>query len=52
MHKNFSESTQKILTDEKIEMPQIKNNHFNKSSVNKNTNYFKKTIRHLVLRNK
>ena len=50
MHNHLSESTEDILPSAKIEMPSFQNAQ--PSSVNKNTKYFKSTVRGLGVRNK
>ena len=51
MHKHLSESTEEILPSAKIEMPSFQNENAQSSSVNKNTKYFKTTVRGLGVRN-
>ena len=51
MYNNLSESTDAIVPNEIVEMPPIQNNN-DTPSANKYTDYFKKTIRRLGVRNK
>ena len=49
MKNHQSGSTREILPDAKIQMPQIQNENHT-SSQNKNTKYFKKTVKGLGVR--
>ena len=51
MYNNLSESTDAIVPNEIVEMPPIQNNNDTPSAI-KYTEYFKKTVRRLGVRNK